>query len=218
MLQVAIDPLSIDKIIPQLSQSVTNYHYGRRIELKESIASGYIKELRFDGKRKATLCAYTTNIRFCKQSRFTDERVCILYFTEVTSNTPYDMCLNGETFNLPAGKRQMIYLLRHNDTVELSGHEGIRFKTFKIMLDAETLLENPEFSGINSNTLTHYFELGLLRLGLVPFNEKFNDLVNIIANTEDNIFYMAATEKIIDTITSYFFKKLSFKMQQLQTA
>lgn len=218
MLQVAIDPLSIDKIIPQLSQSVTNYHYGRRIELKESIASGYIKELRFDGKRKATLCAYTTNIRFCKQSRFTDDRVCILYFTEVISKAPCEMSLNGDTFNLPAGKRQMIYLLRHNDTIELSGPEGILFKTFKIMLDAESLLEEPAFNGITSTTLSQYFQLGTRRLGLVPFNEKFNDLVNIIANTEDNIFYMAATEKIIDTITSYFFKKLNIKMQQLQTA
>lgn len=217
MLQLAFDPLSIDKLIPQLSQSVTNYHYGRRIELKESIASGYIKELRFDGKRKATLCAYTTNTHFNKQSCFTDEQFYILYFTEVSSTKSYHMALNGVSLDLAPGKRQMIYLLRHNDTVELSGEPGINFKTFKIMLDASLVLKTYGNSGINKNILSQYFEMGPGRLGLVPFNEKFNNLVSIIANTEDNIFYLAATEKIIDTITSYFFKKLSIKMQQLQT-
>jgi hypothetical protein len=217
MLQLAIDPLSIDKLIPQLSQSVTNYHYGRRIELKESIASGYIKELRFDGKTKATLCSYTTNTSFNQQSSFTDEQLYILYFIEVTSTNQYQMALNGASLDLAPGKRQMICLLRHNDTVELSGEPGINFKTFKIMLDANSVLKAPGYSGINKSILSQYFEMGPGRLGLVPFNEKFNNLVSIIANTEDNIFYLAATEKIIDTITSYFFKKLSIKMQQLQT-
>lgn len=202
-----------DQNLHEIADSVTSYHYGKKITLKDEIGTGYFKVLKFPNGLKAIITNYVVNQDFLGERDNVINDYYLLHINQVTTKDEFSVLMNNKQTPFDNQVYTSVFLTDSKEAFGLKGTKGACFSQLKIMIPKDWLKENiaDTYSDV---LLQQYFQLCEERLYFDSFDATYRNLVDKVMNTEDNIFYLAVTQSIITVITERFFCRMGNKLHK----
>jgi hypothetical protein len=202
-----------DQQLHEIAASVTSHHYGRKIVLKDDIATGYFKVLKFPNSLKVIINNYVINQDFLGERDNVKDDYYLLHINQVSARQEFSVLMNNREISFDDKIYTAVFLTDSKEPFGLKGTKGACFNQLKIVIPKDWLRENMG-DVYNETLLRQYLELQEERLYFDALDGTYRSLVDKVMNTEDNIFYLAVTQSIITVITERFFCRMANKIQK----
>jgi hypothetical protein len=202
-----------DQQLHEIAASVSNHHYGKKIALKDEIATGYFKVLKFPNGLKVIINNYVVNQDFLGERDNIKDDYYLLHINQVTAKDEFAVLINNREVSFDNKIYISVFLTDSKEPFGLKGTKGACFNQLKVVIPKDWLQENIG-DVFNEALLRQYFELQEERLFFDGLDGTYRNLVDKVMNTEDNIFYLAVTQSIITVITERFFCRMGNKLQK----
>jgi hypothetical protein len=197
--------------IPDFVKSVTNHQYGKKIILQDKYVSGDYKLLEFKNGFYAHASNYILNEDFELNLSVTKDDFVALHINQIQAGAECKISLNRKIVSFDDKIITSIFLTGAGDKLILSGTGGACVNRLKIMVPKIWMQKNlPAF---DETLLNSYLKLEEERLSSDAIDSEYRTLVDQVMNTEDNAFYLPATQHIVAAITELFFNRLRTKFQ-----
>jgi hypothetical protein len=197
----------------ELASSVTNHHYGKKVVLKDEVGTGYFKVLKFPNQVKTVITNYVVNQDFLGVRENVKDSHYILHINQVNTKDEFSVLMNNKEIDYDNRVYAAVFLTDSAEPFGLKGTKGACFSQLKIMIPKDLMHVNIG-EAFNETILQQYFNLGEGRLNFDSFDDTYRTLVDKVMNTEDNIFYLAITQSIINVIMERFFCRMGNKLQR----
>ena len=197
--------------LPELAESVTTHHYGKKIIIKDSIATGFYKVLNFPNGLKAVITNYVLNTDFKGQRENIEEDYYMLHINQVKAGSEFSVLINGGEVNFDDKIYTSVFMTDSKEPFGLKGTKGACFNQLKIIIP-KTWLKKNMGELCSDELLERYFSLKEQRLFFDSFDDAYHTLVDKVMNTEDTIYYLAVTQSFVTVITERFFCRMSGKL------
>ncbi len=203
-----------DNQFPDFVESVNSHQYGKRIILKDKVASGDYRILEFSNGFVAWVSNYIMNDDFELELSVKKEDYLALHINQIQAGPEFKVSLNNKAVSYDDKIVTSLFLTTSKDSFVLSGTKGACFNRLKIMIPKTWLAKN--LPSYNEHLLNTYLGLQDERLYLDSMDNTYRSMVDKVMNTEDNAFYLSVTQNIVVLITERFFNRLNTKMQKNQ--
>jgi len=200
--------------IPDFVESLSSHQYGKKITLKDTVASGDYKLLEFQNGFYAYVSNYILNQDFELELSVAKEDYLTLHINQIKAGAECTLSLNHQSASYDDKVITSIFLTGPKDSFVLSGTSGACVNRLKIMVPKNWVAGHlPSFEGTLLNT---YLEMGKERFSFDSMDTTYRSLVDKVMHTEDNDLYLSITENILTVITERFFNRLRTKLQKNQ--
>ncbi|MEO5681571.1 MAG: hypothetical protein ABIQ88_02960 [Chitinophagaceae bacterium] len=200
--------------LPVFVQSVSRHQYGKKVTLKDKIATGDYKVMEFPNGFYGYVSNYILNEDFELELSLPKEGYMALHINQIQAGSEFSMSINNKAVSYDDKVVTAIFLTAGDDNFLLSGSKGACVNRLKIMIPKTWLAKN--IASYNESLLNTYLDMGEERLFLDAMDNTYRSMVDKVMNTEDNAFYLSITQNIIAVITERFFDRLNIKMQKNQ--
>ena len=216
MFVLKFNSFDFENQLSELAESVTTHHYGKKIIIKDSIATGFYKVLNFPNELKAVITNYVLNSDFIAERDNVRDDYYMLHINQVKAGSEFSVLINDGEVNFDDKIYTSVFLTDSKEPFGLKGTKGACFNQLKIVIPKPWLKKN--LGDICSDELLEkYFGLKEQRLFFDSFDESYQILVDKVMNTEDTIYYLAVTQSFVTVITERFFCKMSNKLYNSST-
>jgi hypothetical protein len=216
MFVLKFNSFDFENHLPDLAESVSTHHYGKKIVIKDSIATGFYKVLNFPNELKAVITNYVLNTDFSGEREQVMEDYYMLHINQVKAGSEFSVMINDKEVNFDDKIYTAVFLTDSKEPFGLKGTKGACFSQLKIIIPKNWLKKNMG-DICNDELLEKYFNLKEQRLFFDSFDESYHTLVDKVMNTEDTIYYLAVTQSFVTVITERFFCKMSNKLSNRST-
>jgi hypothetical protein len=215
MFTLNYDSLNFDENqLPDFVGSVSNHLYGKKITLKDSIASGDYKVLEFSNGLYAYVSNYILHQDFEMELAVAKNDYLALHINQIQAGPEFKMTVNNKAVSYDDKIVTALFLTGSSDSFIISGTKGACVNRLKIMIPKAWLTKNlPVY---NEKLLNNYLGLQEERLFQDAMDNTYRSMVDKVMNTEDNAFYLSVTQNILAVITERFFNRLNVKIQKNQ--
>jgi hypothetical protein len=198
---------------PEIAESITNHHYGKKVVLKDTIGTGYFKVLNFPNGLKAVITNYVLNDDFFGERDTILSDYYMLHINQVKAGAEFSVLINKKEIVFDDKIYTSVFLTDSKEAFGLKGTKGACFSQLKIVIPKDWLRNNIADT-FNDILMQQYFELKGERLFFDSVDATYRNLADKVMNTEDNISYIAVTQDIISVIIERFFCRMGNKLQR----
>ncbi|MEP7278324.1 MAG: hypothetical protein ABI813_06765 [Bacteroidota bacterium] len=214
MFKLKYDGLGLDENhLPDFVGSVSSHLYGRKVVLKDHIATGDYKILEFTNGLYAYVSNYILHQDFEMELPVKKGDFLALHINQIQAGAECKITINNRVVVYDDKIINALFLTEPKDSFFISGSSGTCVNRLKIMMPRAWLEKRPVY---NEAWLRVYFELQEERLSLDTMDGTYRTMVDKVMNTEDNTLYLSVTQDIVEVIIDRFFNRLNIRIQKNQ--
>jgi hypothetical protein len=212
MFVLKYNSFDFDQQLMDIAENVTTHHYGRKVEIKDSIATGYYKVLKFPNGLKAVITNYVLNQDFVAARENVSAEYYLLHLNLVKAGQEFMVSMNQQEVDFGDQIFSSVFLTYSKEPYGIRGSKGACFSQLKIVIPKNWLAQDMVAS-FQPERLETYFGLGETRLSFDSMDPGYRSLVDKVMNTQDNVYYLAITQSIITLIVERFMEKMRRKLE-----
>jgi hypothetical protein len=200
---------------PQLEQwidTVMVEPYGKKVTIRETLATGYFKIVTYPNGLKAFMSNYVANQDFMACRGIVDQEYYLLHINQITAKDEFTVLLNNtETFF----HRQIynaVFLTDSKEPYAFKAAKGACFCQLNIMIPKDWMQQYLPHS-VEIALLEKYFGLKEERLFFDFFDATYRNLADRVMHTDDSPSFVNITQDIVRLIIERFIFRMNKRIQ-----